>query len=349
MGLNKKIEDNASVIIFTSIAMLTIVILVSVVVFFAYLKTEDKVLVPSVEGSTLEDALLELQIKELYPRLQLKFSDDPLDRGRVLSQSPPAGTVSKAGRRITLVVSRGTVIEKIDNYVGKNIKDVKNLFASIFTSNSKKLLVIKEPYIYRSDEAPEGTILEQNPPAGTEISSTMEIEFVVSKGNEVEEIEVPNFVDMELGRLYEALSSIPLNFNFMSGSSTDVPSPRVAEQSITQGAKVPPYSKIQLTLAFPQRQEGDLVFGVYYADLPQYPYPVTISCDVVNPDGTKNTIAEFPHYGGSFQFPYYLPHGSIVTITALNEAVKVFEVVGERQQNVDESQDDIYEIEEIYE
>ena len=77
MGLNKKIEDNASVIILTSIIMLVVVVLVSVVVFFAYLKTEDQVLVPNVEGSTLEDALLELQAKELYPRLQLRFSDDP--------------------------------------------------------------------------------------------------------------------------------------------------------------------------------------------------------------------------------------------------------------------------------
>ena len=115
MGLNKKIEDNASVIILTSIIMLIVVVLVSVVVFFAYLKTEDQVLVPSVEGSTLEDALVELQAKELYPRLQLRFSDDPSERGRVLSQSPTAGTVAKAGRRITLVVSRGTVTEQVDN------------------------------------------------------------------------------------------------------------------------------------------------------------------------------------------------------------------------------------------
>ena len=333
MGLNKKIEDNASAIIITSIVMLVVVILVSVVVFFAYLKTEDQVLVPSVEGSTLEDALVELQAKELYPRLQLRFSDDPSERGRVLSQSPTAGTVAKAGRRITLVVSRGTVIEKVDNYVGKNIKDVKSLFASIFTSNSKKLLIIKEPFMYRSDEAPEGIILEQNPPAGTEISSTMEIEFVVSKGNEVEETEVPNFVDMDLTRLYRAMASTSLIFNFVSGKSDDVSSPRVAEQSITQGEKVSPYSTIQLTLAFPGKQENNLVFGVYYADLPRYPYPIMVSCDVVNPDGTKNTIAEFPHYGGAFQFPYYLEHGSIVTITALNDAVKVFEVVGEQIEN----------------
>ena len=342
MGLNKKIEDNASVIILTSFVMLVVVVLMSVIVFFVYLKTEDQVLVPNVEGSTLEDALLELQAKELYPRLQLRFSDDPLERGRVLSQSPTAGTVAKAGRRITLVVSRGTVIEQVDNYVGKNIKDVKNLFASIFTSNSKKLLVIKEPYMYRSDEAPEGTIIEQNPPAGTEISSTIEIEFVVSKGNEVEEIQVPNFLDMNLERLYQAMATIPLNFSFVSGKSEDVPFPCVVEQSITQDEKVAPYSTIQLTLAFPQTQEKDLVFGVYYADLPRYPYPITISCDVVNPDGTKNTIAEFPHYGGAFQFPYYLANGSIVTITALNDAVKVFEVVGEQRESNSE-------VEEVYE
>lgn len=343
MGLNKKIEDNASVIVITSAIMLVIVVLVSVVVFFSYLKTEDQVLVPNVEGSTLEDALVELQAKELYPRLQLRFSDDPSERGRVLSQSPTAGTVAKAGRRITLVVSRGAVIEKVDNYVGKNIKDVKSLFASIFTSKSKKLLIIKEPYMYRADETPEGTILEQNPPAGTEISSTMEIEFVVSKGNEVEEVEVPDFSNMNLDRLYRLMASTPLTFKFVSGVSLDVSSPSVSNQSIAKGEKLPPYSTIQLTLASPQTQDGDFIFGVYYADLPRYPYPVTISCDVVNPDGTKSTIAEFPHYGGAFQFPYYLANGSIVTITALNDAVKVFEVVGEKQSKEDEEKEEVYE------
>lgn len=324
MSLNKKIEDNGVVIIITSIIMLFIVVLVSIVVFFVNLKTEDQVLVPSVEGNTLEDALIELQAKELYPRLQLRFSDDPTERGRVLSQKPSAGSVVKAGRRVTLVVSRGTVIEKVDNYVGKNIKDVEQLFASIFTSNSKKLLIIKEPYMYKVDDSPEGTILAQNPPYGTEISSTIEIEFVVSMGNEAELIQIPNFVGMDLKTLYNTMSSTQLIFTFSKGGRADTDTPSVLSQTLKQGDSVPPYSTIELTISEPM--DGTSVFGIYDVELPKYPNKVEISCDVLNPDNVRESLVLLQHFGGNFQLPYYLQEDSIVTITALNEAVKVFEV-----------------------
>jgi len=324
MGLNHKIESNAWVIIITSIIMFVIAILLGIVGFFVHLKSEDQVLVPSVEGSSLEDALLELQAKELYPRLQLRFSDDPNERGRVMSQNPSAGSVVKAGRRVALVVSRGTVIDKVENYVGKNIKDVEQLFASIFTSNSKKLLIIKEPYTMIVDEAPEGTILAQNPPQGTEVSSSTEIEFVVSRGNVPDLIDVPNFVGMDLNTLYAAIANTPLIFDFVRGVRSDIDLPTVASQNVNAGDSVATYSHIELTLNFPISVEK--IFGIYNVELPKYPELVDISCDVVGPDNITNTLVLIKHYGGAFQLPYYLEEDSIVTITAKNEAVKVFDV-----------------------
>ncbi len=328
MGLNNKIESNALTIVITSIAMLVIVAFVSVVAFFVNLKNEDQVLVPSVQGSPLEDALIELQAKELYPRLQLRFSDDPNERGRVLSQDPSAGSVVKAGRRITLVVSRGTVIDKIDNYIGKDIKDVKQLFASIFTSSSKRLLIIKEPYQSIVDESPAGTILAQNPPAGTEISESTEIEFVVSKGNEPDLIEVPDFVNMNLNDLYVAMTSTELVFSFVRGGAGDGDVPKITAQNMSAGASVATFSHIELTLSVPEK-EG-YVFGIYNTDLPRYPDKVDVSCDAVLPDSTTAPLVVIRHYGGNFQLPYHLPEGSVVTITVQNQAVKTFDVVGER-------------------
>jgi len=324
MGLNNKIEANAPVIFITSLVMFVIAILMGIVGFFVNLKSEDQVLVPSVEGSSLEDALLELQAKELYPRLQLRFSDDPNERGRVMSQNPSAGSVVKAGRRVALVVSRGTVIDKVENYVGKNIKDVEQLFASIFTSNSKKLLIIKEPYTKIVDEAPEGTILAQNPPAGTEVSASTEIEFVVSRGNVPDLVDVPNFVGMDLNTLYATMANTPLIFDFVRGVRSDIDLPTVASQSVNVGDSVATYSHVELTLNMPISLTK--VFGIYNVELPKYPELVDISCDVVGPDNVTSTLALIKHYGGAFQLPYFLEEGSIVTITAQNEAVKVFDI-----------------------
>lgn len=325
MGLNNKIENNALVIAITSVMMLFFLSLVATVAFFVNLKNEDQVLVPSVEGSLLEDALIELQAKELYPRLQLRFSDDADEKGRVMSQKPSAGSLVKAGRRISLVVSRGTIINSVDNYVGKNINDVKQLFASIFTSNSKRLLIIKEPYSMIVDESPQGTIIAQNPPAGTEISSTTEIEFVVSKGNEPDLIDVPNFVGMDLKTLYATMVSTPIIFSFVKGTRQDIDSPIVASQSISEGNSVATYSKIELTINEPISRND--IFGIYDIELPRYPDRVDVYCDVVKPDNTSESLATVQHYGGNFQLPYYLPEGSVLTITVQNETVKSFDVI----------------------
>jgi len=324
MGLNNKIENNALVIVLTSVATFILLSLVATVAFFVNLKDEDQVLVPSVEGSLLEDALIELQAKELYPRLQLRFSDNVDEKGRILSQKPSAGSLVKAGRRISLVVSRGTVINTVDNYVGKNINDVRQLFASIFTSNSKRLIVIKEPYSMVVDEAPQGTIIAQNPPCGTELTSSIEIEFVVSKGNEPDLVSVPNCVGQDIKTLYATMASTPLTFEFLRGGRTDAEAPIVTSQSINEGASIETYSKIELTISDTINQTE--VFGIYDVDLPKYPDKMDVYCDVVKPDNTTESLAVIKHYGGRFQFPYSLPEGSIVTITVQNEAVKSFEV-----------------------
>lgn len=49
-----------------------------------------------------------MQVKELYPKIQLRYSDVPGDKGMILEQNPVAGTIVKASRRIDLVVSRET-------------------------------------------------------------------------------------------------------------------------------------------------------------------------------------------------------------------------------------------------
>jgi len=76
------------------------------IVFFITVRGPEQVMVPNVEGKELTTALLELQAKELYPKIQLKYTDNPDDAGKILNQNPESGAIVKAGRRINLTVSR---------------------------------------------------------------------------------------------------------------------------------------------------------------------------------------------------------------------------------------------------
>jgi len=93
--------------IFTVFGLVIFVGIIAVSVFFYAVHGEEQTMVPDVTGKELTEALLELQVKELYPRLQLRYSQTSRDKGFILEQEPKPGTIVKAGRRIRLIVSRG--------------------------------------------------------------------------------------------------------------------------------------------------------------------------------------------------------------------------------------------------
>ena len=67
------------------------------------------------------------------------------------------------------MVSRGVVVDKVENYVGQNIDDVKMHLQTLFSTSARPLLSLKEPAMYRFSTENAGTILEQKPTPGTEI------------------------------------------------------------------------------------------------------------------------------------------------------------------------------------
>ncbi len=324
------IEGNGKVIFITSLVMLFFVILVSMIVFFTSVKTADQVLVPNIEGKRLEDAMLELQVKELYPRLQLKFSDNTEDKGIVLEQNPPAGTIVKAGKRINLVVSRGAVIDRIENFVGKTLSDVQNHLASLFTAGHKQLIIIKEPVIYKNSAVPAGTILEQNPPADTEISEGMEIELVVSKGPENEKVSVPNLENKNLNELYSAMAKYKLNFKIKTESDTSLKEATVVSQNVEADTTVEAFSELEVLIKLPQNTEKT-IYGIYSPLLPKYPYPIKVVLDAVYLDGKREELVNFKHSGGKITLPYALPEGTVLILTVLNKQVQTVEVKANKQ------------------
>ena len=78
-------------------------------VFLMANKGRERVLVPNVEGKSLPRALLEMQEKELYPKLQLRYSD--LQDSQVSLEQNQSWHNVKAYRRVTLVVSRGVMVD----------------------------------------------------------------------------------------------------------------------------------------------------------------------------------------------------------------------------------------------
>ena len=158
----ENLQANGRTLFVTIILAVVVMLLTCLAVFFATVKGPEKVLVPEVEGKELTQALLEMQVKELYPKIQLRY-DEQLS-GTIISQSPSSGAIVKAGTRVNLTVSRGAIVSEVGNYIGQKYDDLKIDLTTMFTGSSRPLILLAEP-VYKASLEEAGTILEQEPPA----------------------------------------------------------------------------------------------------------------------------------------------------------------------------------------
>ncbi|MDR3122428.1 MAG: PASTA domain-containing protein [Treponema sp.] len=306
-----------------AIGLIVFVGIIALTVFFVAIRGEEQTMVPDVRNLELMEALLELQAKELYPRIQLRYSQSAFDRGRILEQSPEPGTIVKAGRRIRLVVSQGVVISNMENYVGRNIDevrvDIQTLFASTGTYAGLPLLSLKEPFMYQySPEAP-GAILQQNPEPGSPISGPMVLELVISRGLENTMIAVPELTGLSIDAALALLGKTGAPFAFSQRPPQSGERPEtVLSQSPAAGTVAAVNTEISLVVGAPAELAEAEVFSLFSYNLPPNPYPLPVSLEAILSTGERRLLVTVNHPGGKFVVPYRLPVGSTLILSMLN-------------------------------
>ena len=290
-------------------------------VFFMNVKGPEKVLVPNVIGKNLEDALLEMQVKELYPKISLRYSDTPGDEGTILDQSPDAGAIVKGYSRVSLVVSRGVIVDKVDEYTGLNIEDVRMKLQTLFAGQTKPLIVLAEPE-YKPDASDAGTILEQDPPAGTKISEPVTVQLVVSRGPNFENTRAPYLIGQSVNDLLQIITRSKLVFDITAHTPSDDEKPgTVVDQQAFDSEFVPNYTRVTVEMALPSGEYNDNIYGIYQEKVPDYPYPVPMKIEAYPPEGNSYTLLSFNHPGGNVTVPYSVPKGTTLELSVVNKVV----------------------------
>ena len=141
--------------------------------------------VPSVVGQDRETARATLEGAGLVPTFEEKDSDEP--RGQVVETRPAAGEQVPEGTRITVLFSDGP--EKVPDVVGMTEQEATQAlkqagFKAFVTTSS-------------DTEEPKGTVIEQNPPGGTERPEGDSVTIVVSTFEEPTETPSPTITPTE--------------------------------------------------------------------------------------------------------------------------------------------------------
>ncbi len=76
------VSNHLKLFISMTVGILVFVGVIALSIFFIAVRGGEQTMVPDIQGKELTAALLELQVKELYPRIQLRYSQTAQDRSR---------------------------------------------------------------------------------------------------------------------------------------------------------------------------------------------------------------------------------------------------------------------------
>ena len=308
------------------LGVLLLLFLSFMITFFVSVRGAEQTLVPDVTGELLMDGLISLQEKELYPRIQVRYTEDPLEKDKIISQDPKAGSVVRAGKRVKLMISKGAVVDKVGSYTGQSLSDVKTHLQTLFASYTP-LMVIKEPVVFVFDDAPAGTILEQSPPAETPLTGMTELVFIVSRGPVGETYNIDDFNELKwmdaMNRLVR--SNQPFVFSFTEEDEADR-DPMVLAQVPEAGSQVQAGTVVELTLSNAEKLARDERFGIMEVALPEYPVSVKLTVEKTIAGGRPDTVMEMMHPGGLFSFPYRENEGTELVVKVYDEVVKTLRI-----------------------
>jgi beta-lactam-binding protein with PASTA domain len=327
-SLETYVANHLRLFISMAIGLLVFVGIVAMLVFFVNVRGTEQTMVPDVQGRDLTSALLELQVKELYPRILLRYSQSPAEKGLILEQSPQPGTIVKAGRRIQLVVSQGVMINTVENYLGRNVEDVRLDLHSFSTAqaalprNVSRLITLKEPLIYEYSSESAGTVLQQSPEPGTVISGSFMLELVVSRGSEISTARLPNLLGLGLEDTLKQIGLTGIDFEF------SLRPPQSGEKPGTVLAQNPPgdiiaasNTRVAITFAFPDELPENEVFGLFTYDMAKNPYPLLIRLESILPGGESRRLLSVQYPGGRLTVPYLQPPGAVLALYMLNREI----------------------------
>jgi beta-lactam-binding protein with PASTA domain len=295
------------------VAMFVILSLSALGAFLLTLRGYEETLVPDIAGETVVDALVLLQERGLYPRVQLRYFSDPDLKHTVVSQDPEPGALVRVGRRITMVVSQGSIIDSVADFRGRPLTEVQAELQALGPQSGRSLVIDAVSYVY--DDAPVGTIIEQNPQPGTQVTGQTDLDLVVSRGEDVERFSLPSFIGLEWRDAIQVLSRDDVPFVFeLEPQPSAGPEGVVVEQSPEPASQVVVGTPVELTIRNQREVPEGFGFGMFDRTLPEYAVSVELSAVALGPEGEPTTLFQLSHPGGRIAFPYLLEYGSQIVV-----------------------------------
>jgi eukaryotic-like serine/threonine-protein kinase len=306
--------------VFLFVGIIGLMIVIGLVTFSIAVRGQPETLVPNLQGKDLTDALVALQDKSLFADVQVQFST--AEKDEVISQKPTAGTLVKTGKRVTLRVSRGPVLDKVESYIGWSLDDVKVHLQTLFATHNTPNVVIKTVVYQHRDGVASGKVLAQSPAAGTKITGVANLELVVSQdAGAVSMVSVGTYIGKSYQEAITELSQANIPFAFTVKKTSKGADPGSVIDQIPAGGTQMAYGQVvQLTMVAPTDVGKDNVFGLFTFPLEPQTIAVNVRLVLIT-DSVPRDLVAMKHPGGPVAVPYIVPAGSDLVLYVLDQEV----------------------------
>ncbi|MCQ2547924.1 MAG: Stk1 family PASTA domain-containing Ser/Thr kinase [Clostridia bacterium] len=198
-------------IIYGAIAFIGIVI--ALLAIFGVFDSKEALLVPDLSNKTFEQASKELEQLGLTIEQGEAVFDEEIEEGKIVSQNPEEGTEVEEGAVVTVILSKGKEEFAVPNLYGHSLTEAKEALRAV----NLELGDVK--YEYSDKEA--DTVISQSVEAGSTLTKGSSVDIVISKGEEIINVPVPNLTGISLGDAKTALKDAGLKLGKVSYEFSD--------------------------------------------------------------------------------------------------------------------------------
>ncbi|MCB0280880.1 MAG: PASTA domain-containing protein, partial [Calditrichaeota bacterium] len=225
------------------VILISLYIVIDRVVFPMYTRHGDEFSLPDLNEKSIAEA--QHILDDFGATIIIKDSTYSalVPEGKILSQIPKAYSTVKYGRRVYISVSAGDRPRIVPNLLGLSLKQAEFKLLPL----GVKIGTILRSY---STQYPSNTIMYQNIKEGESIAADETIDVTISLGENIVEVEIPNFIGLHISTIEKDMANKALIIEKVQGDTRENLTPgTVIAQSIEAGAKVDANTRIKLTLS----------------------------------------------------------------------------------------------------
>lgn len=243
------------------------ILLFAIVMGITYLITnslrEKDVPIINLVGMSLEEAKKELEKIKVNLEVEKEEFDPEVPEGYIISQNPKYRENYKIKEKSTIkvVVSKGKELVKVTKFVGMKKEDAVTAI--------RELGLVEEVIEEISTTVEAGIVIRQEPEVDTEVETKSTVKIYVSKGNGIEQVEVPDVLNQTEEQAVAVLEARGLKVEKKYRTDTTKSAGIVLEQDIDAKEMVDEGTTVTITInELPEVKQGTV--NVYVRALTGY-------------------------------------------------------------------------------